>query len=128
QQLWNADSSRFYCQVSGGSLPILFDFNGGTTLSATRRGTTLNFFADIAFHNSNRDLIYGPSTAAGATGHHTIVKADVSTIPPTYTILLNLEDVVPGLAALGDTYVGTVDVHNNTLMVICGGTQDTHRF
>lgn len=118
QNMWSGDGRRLFTGTNGA--PVLFDWNPDTRVG-TRRGTTLNFFSDIAFHDSNPDYIYGGSSAAGATNHHTIIRADVSSIPPTYTLLFNADDLVPGLAARGDTYLGTVAVSNNILLTICGG-------
>lgn len=126
QPMWNAASSRFWIGPSGGGAFLLYDFNAAL-MTWTQKSYTLSFQSDPTFHNSDPNLMYGPGST-GITNHHTVVRADVSTTPPTYTIVANLDDIVPGLAALGDTYIGTTMCANGILLLTCGGTQDLHRF
>lgn len=121
QRGWNSNSTKFYVCGGGAGGFYAYTFNPAT-MTATYQ-TILNFIGDCVFSGENPNYIYGNSSTH--LDHHTVTRADLSTDPPTYTVVVDLDDVIAGL--VGDTYAGTSGVGGgDKLVILGGGTQDTH--
>lgn len=122
QREWNCTSTKFWLSTSaGGVLLVSFNAAGFTT---TRLGSTyLQLTGDLAWSETDPDLIYGIGLAAD---HHTLVTVNTATTPPTVTTLLDLDTITAGLTSA--SFVGSLSVANNKLFCIYGASQDTHRY
>lgn len=132
QHAWSALGSYFYVTSNDGTIiPYAFD---GRTGQASRiqpsltgaGGMTLKFFNEAQFSYVNDHQIYATYNGSGAT-LRTIDQYDFSTA--TYSRLLDLDAVAPGLAG---TYVGGIASSAGPverLMAFFGGTgQDRHHY
>jgi hypothetical protein len=131
QNTWSARLSYFYVVSADGSvMPYAFD----QTTGAARRidptatgdgGLSLKFYIEPQFSYVSDSLIYGSYSGSGGN-LHTIDQYDFTTT--TYTRLLDLETVVPGLAG---TYIGGIASSagpTEKIMAFFGGTQQDKHF
>ncbi|HET9833330.1 MAG TPA: fibronectin type III domain-containing protein [Vicinamibacterales bacterium] len=126
---WNATSTMFFIISNDGTI-IPYRFNP-STMSASRLpsapnengGLTLGFYTEPQFSLVNPDVIYG----GGGSNLRTILSYNFNT--GTYSTVVNLDDLVGGLA---NTYLGSVttgNVSNETLLTFFGGgVQDMHYY
>jgi hypothetical protein len=129
---WSARLSYFYVVSGDGSvIPFTFDQTTGAAqrinpTATGNGGLTLSFYIEPQFSYVTDSLIYGSYSGSGAT-LHTIDQYDFSTA--SYTRLLDLEALVPGLAG---TYIGGIDSSagpTERLTAFFGGTsQDRHYY
>ncbi len=126
---WNATSTHFFVISNDGTIiPYNFD---ASTMTASRvqpsssgnGGLTLPFYVEPQFSLVNPDVIYG----VGGSNNRTVSAFNFAT--GVATTLINLDNIVPGLA---NTYVGgimTGGVPSETLMTFFGGGgQDYHYY
>lgn len=127
---WSADGRYFYTVSTDGTV-IPFTFDAATmtaarvNLSSTGEGgLTLRFFNEPTFSYVTPGVAYGTYNGSGAN-LHSIDQYDFET--SQYTRILDLEDVVSGLAG---TYVGGLGSSAGTaekIMTFFGGaSQDRH--
>ena len=128
QNAWSAAGTYFYTTSTDGSIiPFRFDPAAGrasrvnpTTSGAG--GMVMTFYIEPQFSYVNDSVIYGSSN----TAPRTIEQYDFST--NTYTRLLDLDSVVPGLAG---TYIGGLGSGAGTperLMAFFGGASQDHHY
>ena len=126
---WNTTGTMFFVMSNDGTIiPYRFD---PSTMTASRfpsapnenGGLTLAFYTEPQFSLVNPNVIYG----GGGSNLHTILSYNFST--GTYSTIVNLENIVGGLA---NTYIGTVTtggVPNESLLTFFGGGgQDAHYY
>jgi len=126
---WNAAGTKFFVMSNDGTIiPYRFD---PSTMSASRfpaapnenGGLTLTFYTEPQFSLVNPDVIYG----GGGSNLRTILSYNFNT--GSYSTVVNLDNLVGGLA---NTYIGTVTtggVPNETLLTFFGGGgQDAHYY
>jgi len=126
---WNSTSTKFFVTSNDGTIiPFKFD---PLTMTASRfpsgpnenGGLTLTFYTEAQFSLVNPNLVFG----GGGSNGRTILSYDFST--SAYSTIVNLDNIVPGLA---NTYIGMVStggVPNETLLTFFGGGgQDAHYY
>lgn len=126
---WNTTATLFFVISNDGTLiPYHFD---ASTMTASRLpsapnengGLTLTFYTEPQFSLVDPNVIYG----GGGSNNRTILSYNFST--GVYSTIVNLDDIVGGLA---NTYIGTVTtggVPNELLLTFFGGgVQDAHYY
>jgi len=126
---WNSTSTKFFLTSNDGAIiPFKFD---ASTMTASRfpsapnenGGLTLTFYTEPQFSLVNPDVIYG----GGGSNGRTILSYNFNT--GAYTTVVNLDNIVAGLA---NTYIGVVTtggVPNESLLTFFGGGgQDAHYY
>ena len=129
---WSANGTKFYVVSTDGSvLPYAFDSSTGTARrfqpsASGDGGLVLRFYNEPQFSRVNDAHIYGSVTGSGST-LRTIDQYDFSS--GTYSRLLDLDTLVPGLAG---TYIGGINSSSGSverIMAFFGGTsQDRHHY
>jgi hypothetical protein len=127
QAAWNADSTRFWTTSTDGAiLPWSFD---AASMTASRipgpgdGGLQLVFYVEPQFSSINPNLIYGVPTGGNM---RTVTSFDFTT--GSYTPLLDLDTLVPGLSGYSGSLM-TAGAPTENLMVIFGGAgQDLHHY
>lgn len=131
QNAWSANGSYFYVVSSDGTvIPYAFDAATGSAhrIQPTATGSggmVLNFYIEPTFSRVADSRIYGSYSGAGAT-RRTIDQFDFNT--GLYTRLLDLDQLVPGLAG---TYVGSIASSAGPverIMTFFGGTQQDRHY
>ncbi len=128
---WSAAGTYFYVVSGGGaSIPFRFDPATGTAkrVNATAGGDgglVLNFYMEPQFSSVSDSIIYGSVGGVSGATYRSVDQYDFST--NTYTRLLDLDTLAPGLAG---TYVGGIASSAGSterIMAFFGGTaQDLH--
>ena len=123
QAEWSADGTRFYVVATDGTVvPFVFDVSSAT---ATPQDP-LHFYIEPQFSYVLPRTIYGSRNDSGAS-LRTIDQYDFSA--GTYTQLLDLDSLVPGLAG---TFVGGIGssagVTERVFAFFGGPSQDLHHF
>jgi hypothetical protein len=131
QNTWSARLSYFYVMSGDGSvMPYAFDQTTGAAqrinpTATGNGGLTLSFYIEPQFSFLNDSIIYGSYSGSGGT-LHTIDQYDFAT--SSYSRLLDLETLVPGLS---NTYIGGIGSSAGSterLMAFFGGTQQDRHF
>jgi hypothetical protein len=132
QNTWSAKLSYFYVMSGDGSaIPFRFDQAAGKAerinpTATGHGGMMLSFYIEPQFSYVSDSLIYGSYSGSGGN-LHSIDQFDFTT--SSYSRILDLETVVPGLAG---TYIGGVGSsagQTERLMAFFGGTQqDKHHY
>jgi len=122
---WNTTSTRFYVAATDGTI-IPYAFNA-STMTASRipgaqdGGLILDFDAEPEFSAINPDVAYGRSSEYD---HAVVTQYDFAT--DTYTIVADVENIVPTVNANGRTYLRDVETGVSAgteyLSFIFGGT------
>jgi hypothetical protein len=130
QNAWSADGSYFYVVSTDGTIiPFAFDASTGRAarinpVSAGDGGLVVRFYIEPHFSYVTGGVIYGSFTGSGAT-LRTVDQFDFRT--GSYTRLLDLDTLVPGLAG---TYIGGIGSSAGPverIMTFFGGaSQDRH--
>jgi putative Ig domain-containing protein len=132
QNTWSARESYFYVTSGDGTvIPYRFDQTTGVAqrinpTATGHGGMTLTFYIEPQFSYVSDSLIYGSYSGSGGN-LHSIDQYDFAT--SSYSRLLDLETLVPGLAG---TYIGGIGSsagQTERLMAFFGGTQqDKHYY
>jgi hypothetical protein len=129
QNAWSASGRHFFVVSTDGTIvPFAFDPSNGRASRLPGRaeegGSVLRFYSEPHFSYTRDGVVYG---AASGGSLRTIDQFDFST--DTYTRLLDLESLVPGL---GSTYVGGIGSSagpvERVFAFFGGASQDRHRY
>ena len=133
QNAWSANGSKFYVMSGDGSvIPYSFDASSGTAQriepsASGDGGLVVRFYIEPEFSHVNDSLIYGSVSGMSGATLRTIDQFDFTS--GTYSRLLDLDALVPGLSGI---YVGGVASSGGSverIMAFFGGTsQDRHHY
>ena len=133
QNAWSAAGTKFYVTSGDGTLiPFAFDATTGTAQriqpsTSGDGGLVLRFYIEAEFSRVDDALIYGSVSGISGATLRTVDQYSFTT--GTYTRLLDLDAVVPGLSG---TYIGGVAASAGPverLAVMFGGAaQDLHHY
>lgn len=116
QRMWNSNSTKNFVERTDGA-KFLYNWDADTmTGTLVER---LLFNGDCSFSRTNPNYIYGRSSTHA--NHNTVTRADLSTQPATYTVVVDLEDLLPDLIGAGTFMNAIFTADNNTLTVMAGG-------
>ena len=79
----------------------------------------LRFNGACSFSRTNPNYIYGRSSTHG--NHQTITRADLSTQPATYTVVVDAEVIIPALVGAGTYLADIFTADDNSLNFMTGG-------